>query len=322
VAAGALCGDDEGWIGPKKWLMDTGSAVDLVSVHDIPAKWEKSILTGGPKIKLSTANGFMLADKRIPLQVGSFGGIEVEPLLLPSTPPVLSVGKRCMEEGYTFVWPAGKNPFMIGPNQERFDLEVKDFVPYLLDGPEQYQERESAPVITFIGDRLGSGSPVPALPSAGSPAGGDETDGDAADDEFSDDEPLTEDEALVEPSRDLRAEATSLSHLLTHMPKKPYCPSCVRAKWQRARAGGASEKRAKSRKSSAKSSPPITLCSGRRTWVVLGRGQRLWYGILPLGGSHAIRCPTNLRKVRGQHLTTLRVLGAWCSCFTVTTPPS
>jgi len=101
VAAGALCGDDEGWIGPKKWLMDTGSAVDLVSVHDIPAKWEKSILTGGPKIKLSTANGFMLADKRIPLQVGSFGGIEVEPFLLPSTPPVLSVGKRCMEEGYT-----------------------------------------------------------------------------------------------------------------------------------------------------------------------------------------------------------------------------
>ena len=96
-------------------------------------------------------------------------------------------------------------------------------------GPEQYQERESAPVITFIGDGLGSGSPVPALPSAGSPAGGDETDGDAADDEFSDDEPLTEDEALVESSRDLRAEATSLSHLLTHMPKNPYCPSRVRA---------------------------------------------------------------------------------------------
>jgi len=36
----------------------------------------------------------------------------------------------------------------------------------------------------------------------------------------------------IVPSRDLRAEATSLRHLVTHMPKNPYCRSCQVAKPQ------------------------------------------------------------------------------------------
>ena len=57
------------------------------------------------------------------------------PLLLESSPPVLSVGKRCMEEGYSFHWPSGHNPYLISPDGKRHDLEVDNVVPYLLDPP-------------------------------------------------------------------------------------------------------------------------------------------------------------------------------------------
>ena len=35
-------------------------------------------------------------------------GEKIEPYVLRSTPPVMSVGQRCMERGYTFIWPKGR----------------------------------------------------------------------------------------------------------------------------------------------------------------------------------------------------------------------
>ena len=41
------------------------------------------------------------------------------------------LGKRCMEEGYSFVWPSGKMPFMITKDGERIDLTIHDNIPYV-----------------------------------------------------------------------------------------------------------------------------------------------------------------------------------------------
>ena len=46
-------------------------------------------------------------------------------------------------------------------------------------------------------------------------------------------DPGVDDEAGIEPGndiRDLRKEAVSLTHLMTHFPKNPYCTACQRAK--------------------------------------------------------------------------------------------
>ena len=51
--------------------------------------------------------------------------------VLDDTPSVMSLGKRCMEEGYSFVWPSGKMPFMITKNGERIDLTIHDNIPYI-----------------------------------------------------------------------------------------------------------------------------------------------------------------------------------------------
>ena len=41
-----------------------------------------------------------------------------------SSPALMSVGKRCMERGMSFVWPAGSNPYYVAPWGEVIPLVV------------------------------------------------------------------------------------------------------------------------------------------------------------------------------------------------------
>ena len=42
-------------------------------------------------------------------------GQNIECYVLENTPPVCSVGRRCMDEDYDFHWYAGKPPYFITP---------------------------------------------------------------------------------------------------------------------------------------------------------------------------------------------------------------
>ena len=57
----------------------------------------------------------------------------VSPYLVQSSPPVLSVGLRCVEDGFDFVWRGSKNekPKLVSPDGKVIELEVRDYVPYL-----------------------------------------------------------------------------------------------------------------------------------------------------------------------------------------------
>eukprot|EP00959_Pyramimonas_sp_CCMP1952_P114229 2388342-Pyramimonas_sp.AAC.1 len=50
---------------------------------------------------------------------------------MPDTPAVISVGERCMDHGFSFVWPAGQRPYLLLPNGHRVDLVVEGKIPYL-----------------------------------------------------------------------------------------------------------------------------------------------------------------------------------------------
>ncbi len=56
---------------------------------------------------------------------------EIEPFVMASTPAVLSVGRRCLDFGYEFRWPAGKLPYFITPKGVKVTLVVEDYIPYL-----------------------------------------------------------------------------------------------------------------------------------------------------------------------------------------------
>eukprot|EP00971_Amphidinium_carterae_P223359 4431878-Amphidinium_carterae.1 len=76
----------------------------------------------------------MEASKRATEKVNTLRST-ITPLLLDSTLDVLSVGRRCMTEGYSFHWESGKNPYFID-KKRRISMTVDRYIPYLNDTPE------------------------------------------------------------------------------------------------------------------------------------------------------------------------------------------
>jgi hypothetical protein len=123
-----------GFAGPPVWLIDTGSGHDLVSRADFPPWVLSQAVRAKSPLNLDTANGILRADMELPMQLAPFG-VSISPLLLPCTPAVLSVGKRCMDEGYAFHWEPASMPVMITPSGCVVTLEVSGNVPYLPNVP-------------------------------------------------------------------------------------------------------------------------------------------------------------------------------------------
>ena len=67
--------------GPERWLIDTGSAFDLIGKNDVPGLCIKMATATTTPVELSTANGRMIVGKEVLMQVGPFQQ-HVSPLLL------------------------------------------------------------------------------------------------------------------------------------------------------------------------------------------------------------------------------------------------
>jgi len=200
--------DSSDHIGPEKWLLDTGSGHDLIGKKDIPI-WnrEKMMSPCVRPIELHTANGIASVTDEVGIQVMGLHD-HASALVLESTPAVLSIGLRCMEQGWSFAWEAGKPPTLCSPTGVITQLTVFGNVPYLVERSPAY------PAGAQGSDALG-----PVLADVPPPAPG---------------QPVEEPDKLIKRKevRDLKAEAVSLDHLMTHAGNNPYCPSCQRAKTQ------------------------------------------------------------------------------------------
>ena len=83
-----------------EFLADTGSEEDLLSNTDKRRYYPRLESTNADNpVNLVTANGPTSADKVAKVTVPELNS-KVEFYLLNSTPPVVSVGKRCLDEGY------------------------------------------------------------------------------------------------------------------------------------------------------------------------------------------------------------------------------
>ena len=277
-------------IAPIDWIADTGSAQDLLTDHNLPDQY--GYYSSCP-IRLVTANGESTSTKQGKVIVPELN-TTVKPYLVQSTPPVLSVGLRCVDEGFDFIWRGSlrENPYMVRPDGKMIQLEVRDYVPYLcskttgadhvatvavndVNKPE-FRAKVLTPVISdeevpnaeitddpldqdivpeIIGDP-GADAPPPVLPSneddgiAEGPERSEEPEADDADREVEPDgevAPAEPEEPGDDRKRDLGKqalirEAASAEHMLTHVPKNPYCEVCNRAKMFKpvARANGGS----------------------------------------------------------------------------------
>ena len=92
------------------------------------------------KINFHTANGVKSTTSMVDLNFDTFN----EPAkahVLDDTPSVLSLGKRCMEQGYSFVWPSGRDPYMINSDGEKIKMKVRDLIHYVYLGEGDYRPR-------------------------------------------------------------------------------------------------------------------------------------------------------------------------------------
>ena len=199
---------------PTRWLADTGAASDLVSFDAV----DKRYITKAKdheQITLYTANGPIDVDKKVQLKIGKLGQADV--LLLEETPAVFSIGKRVMNEGFSFIWKNNHQPYLINSKGVKIPLEVEGDIPYLIDD-----------------SRPSYACPVPAESAEEAPSEHDKQEeipsSGAAEGESG------ESEKPESKNEKLKRDAVSLSHMMTHMPQNPFCETCRAAKLRKAQA--------------------------------------------------------------------------------------
>ncbi len=205
----------------KSWLIDTGCGHDLVNRKDLKKIAAKLMLSLTP-LTFNTANGKTKATQQAQLYCKELKE-HLQPHVLESTPPVLSVGKRCMDMGYSFVWLQGRNPYFICPDGKIVELRVRDNIPYLMTGNEDCQPKDAdnTQSIPCAVSPLAFPGVDDAAPPGEPEAAEVDTDDSAWESEEVDEAP--------NPKRDLKAEAKSIEHLLDHKVKNPHCDSCNRS---------------------------------------------------------------------------------------------
>lgn len=212
------------------WLIDSGSEQDLVSEAQIPRVKASNRHRRDEPISLLTANGATTADEVVDVDIHGLTK-PCQPLVMEHTPAVLSVGIRCLEQGYSFVWPAGGKPILVRPDQKVVELEVDGHVPVLNDRCKIFkkkQYRKDRPLQELFA-MANKGSDCHDRNSQEfAMAGAERPEGEPMDEGV----PEGEDEAYVRSrsSAELEQEAMSASHQFTHFPKNPFCKTCQRAR--------------------------------------------------------------------------------------------
>ena len=64
---------------------------------------------------MSTVNGNIAIHEGLRMAVPALEK-DMEFALLPNSPPIISIGRRCMLDGFEFHWPRGQAPYLLDPN--------------------------------------------------------------------------------------------------------------------------------------------------------------------------------------------------------------
>ncbi len=130
----------------RRWLCDTGCPFDLIGSPGILPGSKDEIRQAKVAATLETANGKMECFTTMPMQIVALRD-NIDPYVLESSPDVLSIGRRCVEEGFEFHWPAGSlNPYFVDQLGNTIVLETVGCVPYLVD-PHNATHREEEQVM-------------------------------------------------------------------------------------------------------------------------------------------------------------------------------
>ena len=123
--------------------MDTGCASDLIS-EARAKRLQCRPANANEMITFATANGTTSFETTAATKCSELNGA-IDARVLPDTPSVLSIGRRCMHEGCAFVWPPGGVPYLVLKNGDVLLLQVQKDIPHLRSG-----DRRSTPFTPSI----------------------------------------------------------------------------------------------------------------------------------------------------------------------------
>ena len=225
--------------------MDTGSGHDLLS-RELAATC-KNNWRRWHQILFQTANGNVSRNTILPATADVFGGKDVNLYVMNENPSVLSVGMRCMEQGFWFIWIPSKMPCCISPDLQIIPCDVIKHAPYIRSANSAL-DRTQIHRLTGVSTARGrvklsmpSDAVIPALAGPGDDDGASATfgvgynsdpangDGErlAEPDEASSEESDWESDCADPVRRCLRSEAASIDHKRNHKPYNPNCDGCV-----------------------------------------------------------------------------------------------
>ena len=135
-------GDERTWTSifslAKEWIVDTGSGQDLSTIRGsrsdlVVVSLEDNALTQNYQTAAATTTASEMVFASIPTHDGtnSFGH-QAHIYLMESSPPVLSVARRVMLQGFSHLWLRSKLPLLITPDGVGIILKVRHGVPYLI----------------------------------------------------------------------------------------------------------------------------------------------------------------------------------------------
>ncbi|CAE7291950.1 JNK [Symbiodinium sp. CCMP2592] len=113
----------------RRLMLDSGCGIDLIGLGDL-SREERDLIVQNAKISLRTANGKTNTKGVAHMRIDGLDEL-IEAYVLESTPSLLSLGKRCKELGYRFIWEPFCDPIFFDPKGRQLKIDVINNIPYL-----------------------------------------------------------------------------------------------------------------------------------------------------------------------------------------------
>ena len=197
------------------WLLDSGSDEHLRGLDKVSERERETVGPAAKVKKLGTANGEVTADQAIATSVRALGNTMLEPYVLKDCPDVLPMGRLVIDDGFAVHWTREGGCQLVRPDGRIVQMTMERYDPTLKSAAAK-ETIESTnvchPCEPDVKQEEAETSSWCA-PALGIDAEADVAEGD-----------------VMSREEKLRAEAVSVRHLTTHLPRNPYCGACVEAK--------------------------------------------------------------------------------------------
>ena len=223
----------------RAWIIDTGASIDVINKESLQCHELDLVRQASTSKVITGATGKGSTDEQVRLPVLN-QRTKADAWIMPECPPTLSLGRRCMLDGYSFHWEAKKPPTLVEPNGRVHILEIFNYVPFfnenklsgnhvgsVVETPQTEHQETTAPAVpeSAAADSVqipdSQQDPQPPAPTRSRSRSRTRSRSPTC--------------QPVDLTPTLTSNVPAPAHFLTHHPKHPACPVCQCCKMQRAR---------------------------------------------------------------------------------------